>query len=178
MRFISLALLPLLIVLCPSESFAQTATQDVQISATVAATCTINNVATGGVSTVTIPVSASGAVDTTPLTPSGSPFASVACNAPSNLQLTSQSGGVKTATTAVTGFAAKIDYTASATWHSVTATINTASAGPTGPYSGTAAPVATAFSGSLSVSITPTANALPLLAGSYSDTLRVTLVPQ
>ena len=83
----------------------------------------------------------------------------------------------KYGTTPVTGFAAKIDYTASATWNSVTATIDTASAS-SAPYSGTAAPVATAFSGSLSVSIVPTANSLPLLAGSYSDTLHVVLTPQ
>jgi hypothetical protein len=59
----------------------------------------------------------------------------------------------------------------------VTAAIDTASAS-SAPYSGTAAPVATAFSGSLSVSIVPTANSLPLLAGSYSDTLHVVLTPQ
>lgn len=176
-RFIALAFVVLIGVSAPSKCWAQAATQDIQISATVTSACTINNVATGGVSTVTIPVSAAGSVNTGTLTPSGSPFANVACNSPSNLQLTSQNGGVTTASTPVTGFAAKIDYTASATWHSVTASINTASAS-SAPYSGTAAPVSTAFSGSLSVSITPTANSQPLLAGSYSDTLHVVLTPQ
>jgi len=175
-RVVALTLL-VAAVACPSIAAAQTATQDVQINATVNSVCTINNAATGGVSTVTIPVSAAGAVNTGTLTPSGSPFANVACNAPSNLQLTSQNGGVTTAATAVTGFAGKIDYSASATWHSVTASINT-SAASSGPFAGTAAPVATAFSGSLAVSITPIGNTLPLLAGSYTDTLHITLTPQ
>lgn len=178
MRAIVIFIAPLLTLSCASTSFAQTATQDIQISAQVNATCTINNAASGGVSTATIGITGAGAVDTTTQVPSGSPFASVACNAPSNLRLTSQSGGVKTATAAVTGFTGRINYTASATWNSVTATIDTSLAGASGPYSGAIAPVATAFSGSLSVSITPTANTLPLLAGTYSDILRVTLVPQ
>lgn len=178
MRFIGLAVVLLLALSWSSAALAQTATQDIQISAQVNATCTINNAATGGVSTATIGITAAGAVDTSIVTPSGSPFANVACNAPSNLRLTSQSGGVKTAAAAVTGFTGRINYTASATWNSVTASIDTSLAGASGPYLGVIAPVATAHSGSLSVSITPTANAQPLLAGTYSDILRVTLVPQ
>lgn len=178
MRFIALAVASVLALSCPAVCMAQTATQDIQISAQVNATCTINNAANGGVSTATIGITAAGAVNTSTVVPSGSPFANVACNAPSNLRLTSQSGGVKTASAAVTGFAGRINYTASATWNSVTANIDTSLAGATGPYQGANAPVATAFSGSLSVSITPTANTEPLLAGTYSDTLRVTLIPQ
>lgn len=162
---------------CPSLVLAQTATQDVQITATVNPVCTINNSPTGGASNVIIPVSAAGAVNTGTLTPSGSPFASVACNAPANLQLTSQSGGVRTTATGVGGFVGRIDYTASANWNSVTATINTSGA-TTGPFAGTAAGVGTAFSGPLTVSITPIANAQPLLAGNYTDTLHITLMPQ
>lgn len=158
---------------------AQTATQDINISATVTKACTINNVATGTAGSATITVSAAGAVSTTAITPTGSPFANVACNAASNLQLTSVSGGVVNATSPGSGFTNIINYTASAVWASQTASINTATiATASSSESGTAVAVASAASGSLSVSITPTANTLPLVVGSYSDILRVTLTPQ
>ncbi len=157
---------------------AQTATQDINISATVTSACTINNAATGSVDTATIPITLAGSVNTAPVTPTNSPYANVACNGPSNLQLTSLNGGVVNAGSAA-GFARIIDYTASATWHSVTATVNTSTvATAVGAESGTVQPVATAFSGSLGVTITPIANVLPLLQGAYADTLRVTLTPQ
>ena len=158
---------------------AQTATQDINISATVTKACTVNNTATGTPGTATIPVSAAGAVTTTAITPTGSPFASVACNAPSTLLLTSLNGAVKNATAPAAGFTNLIDYTASATWNGVTATVNTSTvAGATGPEAGVAQSVATANSGNLTVSITPLANASPLITGTYNDTLRVTLTPQ
>lgn len=161
--------------LVPSAS-AQTATQDITISATVDAACTIDNAASGPVDTATIPINPDGSVDTSPITPDNAPYANVACNAPSDLQLTSLSGGVVNATTA-SGFANVIEYTASATWHGVTATVDTASGGGA-PISGAAEPVSTAFSGSMTVTITPAANTLPLVQGSYTDTLRITLTPQ
>jgi hypothetical protein len=158
-------------------AYGQTATQDINISATVAKACSVNNASTGTVDTATIPITAGGSVNTSPVTPANSPYANVACNAPSNLQLTSLNGGVTNATSA-TGFQNFINYTASAVWHGVTATVNTSSSSGTGPVSGTAQPVSTAFSGSLSVTITPAANTLPLVQGSYTDTLRITLTPQ
>lgn len=165
-------------VLLPAGARAQTATQDINISATVNSACTINNASAGTVDTAIIPISAAGNVVTTPITPNNAPYANVACNGPSDLQLTSLSGGVVNASTA-SGFANIINYTASATWNSVTATVNTSTVpGATGPEAGAVAPVATAFAGSLSVTITPIANTLPLVQGAYSDTLRVTLTPQ
>jgi hypothetical protein len=158
---------------------AQTATQDINITATVLKSCTVNNVATGTAGTANIPVSVAGAVTTTTITPTGSPFASVACNAPSNLQLTSLNGGVKNVGVPGTGFTNIIDYTASATWNSVSASLDTSTLSTAvAAEAGTAVAVSTAHSGNLSVSITPIANALPLITGSYSDTLRVTLIPQ
>lgn len=163
-----------------SGVMAQTATQDINITATVSGLCTVNGLATGTpVGSAVIPTP-SGDVDVTPITPTGSPFANVVCNGPSTLLLTSLNGGVLN-TSPASGFDNIINYTASATWNSVTATVNTglnpvASLG--GNESGTPAPVATAGAGSLSVTITPIVNAQPLIAGSYSDTLRVTLTPQ
>jgi len=166
-------------VIGPGAACAQTATQNINISATVTKSCTINGVATGTAGSATITVSAAGAVSTTAITPTGSPFANVACNAASNLQLTSLSGGVVNAGTPGTGFTNIINYTGSATWNSVTATVNTAT-NPlaTSAEAGTAQAVATANSGNLTVTITPQANTSPLITGSYSDTLQITLTPQ
>ena len=159
------------------SAIAQTATQDILITATVATFCSINNAASGPVDSAVITVDGAGAVDTTPVTPDNSPYANVACNAPSDLQLTSLNGGLTTGASAV-GFDDFINYQAQATWNSVTASVDTSSSSGTGAVVGTAQPVATAFNGSLSVLITPTANAQPLVQGAYSDTLRVTLTPQ
>ena len=76
------------------------------------------------------------------------------------------------------GFTNIIDYGATATWNGGSATINTA-VPPTADTAelGTAVPVAAA-SGNLTVTITPLPNALPLVTGTYTDTLRVTLTPQ
>ena len=158
---------------------AQTATQDINITAIVTKACTVNNSATGTPGSATIPVSAAGAVSTSAITPTGSPFANVACNAPSSLQLTSLNGAVKNATAPGSGFTNLIDYQATATWNSVTASVDTSTtSGATGPEAGTAQLVSTANSGNLTVSITPLANATPLITGTYNDTLRVTLTPQ
>ncbi len=158
---------------------AQTATQDINISATVTKACTINNVATGTAGTATIPVSLAGVVNTSAITPTGSPFANVACNAASFLQLSSVNGGVVNAGAPGSGFTNIIDYTASATWNSVTATLNTSTvATAIGTETGVQQSVATANSGNLVVSITPLTPSLPLITGAYSDTLRVTLTPQ
>ena len=157
-------------------AFAQTAQQDIAITATVTKACTVNNAAAGTPGSAVIPISVGGTVTTTPIV---SNFSNVACNTPSNLQLTSLTGGVLNGTAPGSGFTSIINYTASATWNSVTASVNTATLGTaSSAESGAIAPVATANSGNLSVTITPTANALPLTFGSYSDTLRVTLTPQ
>ena len=157
---------------------AQTATQDINITATVTKACSVNNAATGTAGSATIPITAAGNVNAAVITPTGSPFAAVACNAPSNLQLTSLNGALTGPATA-SGFANIINYSASATWNSITASINTATtAGSGASETGTAQAVSTASSGNLTVSITPAANSLPLVLGTYTDTLRVTLTPQ
>jgi hypothetical protein len=179
-NLIALTAAGVITALCAGGAQAQVATQDINITATVLGACTINNVATGSpVGTATIPVNAAGAVTTTAITPTGSPFANVACNAASNLQLTSLNGGVRNTGTPGAGFTNIINYQASATWNAVTANINTATnPAAAGAETGAVAAVATAHAGNLTVTITPTANALPLITGSYTDTLRVTLTPQ
>lgn len=147
------------------------------VTGTVAKVCTINGVANPGADTATIPISAGGQVNTAPIAKS---YANVACNTPSNLQLTSQNGAVKTGTTPVPGFLNLIDYAAVASFSGANATLNTAALpGAAGPEAGTpAATTGTTPTGTLAVTITPQSNASPLLAGSYQDTLRVTITPQ
>ncbi len=162
-----------------SEALAQAATQDINITASVAGACTIDGLTTGSVANVVIPTP-SGNVDVTPINLSGGAFANVICNGPSTLLLTSLNGGVLNPASSP-GLDNIINYVASASWNSVTANVNTstnpaASAG--GSEVGTPAPIGSAGSGGLSITITPTANAQPLAIGNYSDTLRVTLTPQ
>jgi hypothetical protein len=158
-------------------ALAQAAQQEIQISATVTSSCTINGASTGVVDTATIGIDASGDVIVSPITPTNAPYANVVCNAPSTIQLRSTQGAVKTGATA-SGFTNIIDYQASATWNGQTVTIDTATiASATGQEDGTAEPVS-AGSGDLDVTITPEANSQPLIGGSYSDSLFVLLTPQ
>jgi hypothetical protein len=160
-----------------ATAYAQAAQQEIQISATVPSSCTINGASTGVVDTATIGIDSSGNVIVSPITPTNSPYVNVVCNAPSTIQLKSTQGAVTTAA-AGTGFQNIIDYQASATWNGQTATIDTATI-PTaaGQETGTAEPVS-AGSGDLDVTITPELNSEPLIGGNYSDSLFVLLTPQ
>lgn len=159
-------------------AYSQAAQQQIQITATVNKACTINGASTGTLDTATIPIDASGDVVTGPITPDNAPYANVICNAPSTIQLTSQNGGVNNPASPPSGYTNIINYQASATWNSVTATIDTATI-PTasGTESGTAQPVS-AGSGSLQVTINPEANSSALVGGTYTDLLTILLTPQ
>jgi hypothetical protein len=150
--------------------------QTFTVTGTVAKTCTIGGVANPAADTATIPITATGSVNTTPINRS---YLNAQCNTPSNLQLTSQNGAVKTSGT-VAGLSSLIDYSATALFSGASASLNTATV-PTaaGPESGAAASTAgNTPSGTLSVTITPQANTQRLIAGSYSDTLSISITPQ
>jgi hypothetical protein len=106
-------------------------------------------------------------------------YPNAVCNAPTNVQLMSQNGAVVTGSTAG-GLQHLIDYSALATFSGATASLNTATIpGASGPESGTvASTTGNTPTGSLGVSLTPQLNVQPLVAGSYSDTLTITLTPQ
>ncbi len=147
------------------------------VTGTVAKSCTIGGVSNPTADTATIPVSAAGAVNTAVINKS---YANVSCNTPSNVQLTSQNGAVKSSGAAGNGFTNMIDYAASATFSGATATLNTAT-NPAATGSETGAAVSTTGTqpaGTMSVAITPQANASKLLGGTYSDTLTITITPQ
>lgn len=146
------------------------------VTGAVAGVCTIGGVAHPAADAATIPISAAGAVDTSPIARS---YSNAACNTPSDLQLTSQNGAVTTPASAA-GFSNLINYSASASFSGANATLNTALI-PTasGSESGTAVTTSgTTPTGSLSVTVTPQANSLPLISGTYLDTLRITITPQ
>jgi hypothetical protein len=161
-----------------SAAFAQVAQQQIQITASVSKSCTINGTTSGTPDTATIRINASNNVVVGTITPPGSPYSNVICNAPATIQLSSQQGAAKNSATPPTGYANTIDYAATATWNGVTASIDTATTpGATGTETGTAQPVL-AGSGSLAVAINPEANTLPLEGGTYSDVLTISLTPQ
>ena len=151
-------------------------TRGFTVTGTVAKSCTVGGVA-HATDTATIPISAAGAVNTAVINRS---YSSVACNAPSNVQLTSQNGAIKTTGTGPAAFTNLIDYSAAATFSGATASLNTAT-NPlaTGPESGTAvSTTGTQPNGTMTVTITPQANVKTLIGGTYSDTLTITITPQ
>lgn len=152
---------------------AQTATQDINITATVASYCTINSITNPAALNEVIPVT-NGIVDTTPIP---NTIANVACNNAADVIATSINGGVTTGGAAATGTTNIIDYTGVATFGGVTSTIDTSStATASGNEAGNTAVTANAATGNLVVTITPAQPSLPLMpSAAYADTLRVTL---
>lgn len=147
------------------------------VTGTVTKVCTIGGVARPTADTATIPVSAAGAVNTAVINKS---YASAVCNTPSNVQLTSLNGAVTNAGSPPSGFTNLINYSSTAVFSGASASLNTVT-NPlaTGPESGTAVSTTGALpTGTMTVTITPQANALKLLSGTYSDTLTITITPQ
>lgn len=160
-----------------NSAFAQAATQDVNITATVPKYCTVGGSATPTALNTTIPVSASGVVTTTT---QNFTVNSVVCNTAADVVATSVAGGVRSATAAASGFTNIIDYTGVAAFGTATSTINTATVpAAAGAEAGNTAATGGATAGNLTISVTPVQPATPLMAGTdYSDTLRITLTPQ
>lgn len=152
-------------------------TQGFTVTGNVGLACTIAGAVTGAPDNATIPVSALGTVTTAPIVRS---FANVECNSLSALQLVSQNGAVRRVTAAPGGFTNIIDYAATASFGGASSTVNTATVpGAAGPESGSIGTTGSATpTGTLQVTITPSAPALPLVQGSYADILRVTVTAQ
>jgi hypothetical protein len=154
----------------------QVSSQTFTVTGQVAKSCTIGGLFHPTADTATIPVTAAGQVVTAAINKS---YANALCNTPSTLQLTSQNGGVTTAS-AVTGLQNFIDYSASASFAGASASLNTADNPGTGSQE-SGAPASTSGnlpSGTMSVSIVPQLNNKRLVAGAYADTLTITISPQ
>jgi len=161
-------------------ALAQTATQDVNLSAQVNGFCTIGTSNTGAVLTGTVSPTTNGQVGAGSVTLSGAP-GTVVCNTNAAIGIQSLSNGLTGPGSPSGDFINKIHYTATAAIGSASAAITTTGT-VTGPTSGTAATTTTgAFSaGSLDIAINTIATASNqyLLPGTYTDTLRITLTPQ
>jgi len=160
-----------------SGALTQLVSRAFTITGTVAKACTIGGVASPTDDAATIPVNAMGVVNTAVITKS---YLTVVCNALTNLQATSLSGGVKRAAAAPGGFSHIINYSAVATFGGATSTVNTATvATAVAAEAGSIGTTSSATSsGTLGVTITPQAPGQPLVSGSYSDVLRIELTPQ
>lgn len=146
------------------------------VTGQVAKSCTIGGVTHPSTDTATIPITASGSVNTSPINRS---YPNAICNTPTNVQLTSQNGAVVTSAS-TSGLQRFINYSALATFSGASASLDTSSIPAiSGPESGVAASTIGATpTGTLGLTITPKVNTQPLIAGSYSDTLTITLTPQ
>lgn len=151
-------------------------TRGFTVTGTVAKSCTIGGAAKG-TDTATIPITAAGNVNTAVINKS---YSNVACNTPSNVQLTTQNGAVTNPAAGSAAFSNLIDYSAAAVFSGANAPLNTATnPAAAGPESGTAvSTTGTQPNGTMTVTITPQANIKPLVAGTYSDTLTITITPQ
>ena len=145
--------------------------QDIALSATVAPTCTLSGSAAPSALTATIPVS-NGQVSTAPIA-----FAiPIACNTAASLMIGTLNGGLRKSGPTFPNYTNRIDYVASvASAHYISFALDTEPTSgqtftedyaPSGPPTGT-----------INVTITPKQPSLPLLNGTYSDTLRVRVIP-
>ena len=107
--------------------------------------------------------------------------ANATCNAPSKFHLSSLGNGLKPSpvpTVSSGTFLNQINYQASGTWNGGTASALTTTGGA-GPATSTDRLQAAAVAGQVIVDVTAVLNtSAPLLAGTYADTLRLTLEPQ
>ncbi len=145
------------------------------INAAVNPSCKIDGrTAANDAAGVRVPVSSSGVVTTSAIQRD---YANVVCNAPSDISMSSQNGGITNPATVSGQIVNVIHYSAEARLGGVTATLDTASAGLTslGKIDATSG-----ASGTMSVIVTPQQppQGYTLISGRYSDVLSVTLTPR
>lgn len=158
------------------EAFAQAATQDVNVSATVPGYCRINGQANPTALNAPVPINSAGVVDTTDITFN---VTDVVCNTVADLQARSLQGAAKSGSATAAGFQNFFNYTGEAKIGTTTSTINTATtATATGVEAGNVAATPGPINSTLNIKVTPQTPTDPLVAGTYSDTLRVTITPQ
>jgi hypothetical protein len=152
-------------------------TQDVTLTATVPEFCSIGGSGTAGTAvTRSIAITTAGQPSASQVTATG--IGTVVCNANAELSMSSLNGGVKHASASATATLTNaFNYRADVTYNS--SSISGTTAGTAGSFGTTATTTAGASSSSvLDVKITPVAGTLPLIVGSYSDTLTVTVTPK
>ena len=171
----------LLVCLLPGKAMAQTAASGtINVTATVNASCTINALTSAGtLATADFTNGGASMIKTAPYI--NASLATGDCNTPTHLSLSSANGAATT-TASVTGgggYANFFDYTAVATFSTISTTLDTSAiATHIGAESATSSS-ATAGSASGAIGITITPNGTPKLAhGVYNDVLTLTLTAQ
>jgi hypothetical protein len=135
--------------------------------------CTIGNSANGG--SRTLDFSSGSTISTVGKPSNDATFGAVVCNSPATISLESSSGAARNKAAAGGGYQNYFDYKAETTVNGAKATLNTNGANA-GPQSSTAAiTAATTSTPSLTVTVTPKSPVPKLVAGTYSDTLTVTI---
>jgi hypothetical protein len=167
-------LLAVLILSSATTGFAHAITQDITLSAIVPGRCLISGSPTPTALTHNLSIDPTSRVATTAFNLAFP----VACNRAASLVLTSTHFGL-TGPAALTGHDVKINYAVVTSGVFPTVTLDTRLQAPSLPDGGS--PYASSSSapanGTLTLAITPLASALPLAAGVYSDTLRLTIAP-
>ncbi len=161
--------------LASTAAMAQTAaTGTVNVTAIVAATCTINTLASAGLLGMA-DFSNGGASLIKTATYTVSPAVAADCNTPTHVTLTSANGAATSGATAGGGYANYFDYTATAAFGGVTATLDTiANPASTPGETVSAGPTAGPAAGALVITVKPDGTP-KLAAGTYNDVLTVTL---
>lgn len=152
-------------------SAAHAIDQDIELSATVTPSCTLSGSTAPSALTTSIPV-INGQVSTSPITID----IPIACNTAAALMVGTLNGGLRRPGGSWPQVANRIDYVAqvsspfylpfSLDTEPTSGQTFTTDYAPSGPPTG-----------NITITITPKQPALPLFQGSYSDTLRVTIVP-
>ncbi|MBI1385803.1 MAG: hypothetical protein GC150_12915 [Rhizobiales bacterium] len=155
------------------------ADQDIDVSATVDAFCTIGGVASAATLPLNLGTTGTGSTADLAGGSTSVTLGTIICNAASNASLSSANGALTSGLAPVAGFDNSISYTATTTnlQAQPSLTANT----PGTPVDNTGAPTAqaSAFTASnVTVDVTVTANTNPLLAGAYADTITFAIVPQ
>ncbi len=146
----------------------QAADQNIVIGALVTGSCTVNGAGPSDSATIDV---TSGNVDTTPIVKTYP----VSCNAPATATLTSVSDGLG-GPAAASGFENHINYTAGTTgFVTIVGTATTSGVTANHLLGSNTTPGASATP--VNVQINPAANVDALVAGSYSDTLTLSINP-
>lgn len=159
-----------LLSLIPFTS-AQAVDQNINLSATVASSCTLSGSTAPSALSTTIPVT-NGQVSTAPIVLN----IPLACNAGAALMVGTLNGGLRRSGGTYPNVSNRIDYVAHIAGPTYIPfsldTTPTSGQTFTEDYAPSGPP-----NGNIVVTITPKQPALPLFYGSYSDTLRVTVIP-
>jgi hypothetical protein len=147
--------------------------QNINLTADVTSFCSINGLLTDNSETVVINT-LNGFVSTTMIPRNYT----IVCNGGSTTSLTSTNGGLSPIVPlSQPGFQNVINYTAETSGFATITGGNTATVGTVGTQEPLGSVIrATPNSASITVEITPSLNTLPLVVGSYADTLRLRIV--